>query len=451
MNKIKENRLHDFMSEELAVPNMDKVESNRGYMWGSHFSQSVNLKNPESPLVFTNFENQFGEYSDLGFFDAKEDFEVLGKLRKNENVYFLFVHYLESDTYDLIERREDFWLTEKYGFTFNNECIDSLEEKDVVEKDTRLYKCFNYDEEDNFMYGVNLNTIYYTNECKTLEDAIVLSETAAHKLGTYNVQKIKVVLNDNDLLLNLNKNDDDVYRCFPLINEHVDRFLCVRRRIAYKNLYEFDNLSIETLQPEDEAFYGEGKVVDIDIYSNLEEKQLNGVYNKPLKNLLRKKKAFNREFLKLIEPYVINEFEKCSDELIQEYNLIKKESNKVPFTNDNSQFSGIVLQFTILKFTPVMNGSKLTARYGNKGCVSDIQGDGTENYFDDVEVRVMRDSEMPMIIDGPMKGQRAEICLNPLGIIGRVNVGQNYEHELNFISKWIKWKMKEAEDRKSVV
>ena len=34
---------------------------------------------------------------------------------------------------------------------------------------------------------------------------------------------------------------------------------------------------------------------------------------------------------------------------------------------------------------------------------------------------ILPDEEMPMIEEGPLKGTRAEIILNPLGIIGRIN------------------------------
>ena len=96
MKKINENekRTHDFMAMELLCPNADKTDANRLFMFGrSHISQAANLAHPEKPLVFTNFEDQVGDYSDLGFNDTDDDIEVLAKIQKNENVYYLFYHY----------------------------------------------------------------------------------------------------------------------------------------------------------------------------------------------------------------------------------------------------------------------------------------------------------------------------------------------------------------------
>lgn len=422
-------KVHDFMAEELLVPNMDKVESNRGLMWGSHFSQHVNLIYPELPRVYTRFEDQFGLYSDLGFYDAEKDFIVIDKIKKNENVYFMIIQYKETGQYHIIERRNEFWLTEKYGFTFNNGIIDSKKKGDVVNKGERLWKTSSYDENDNYMYGKNLNTAFYTMKCMTLEDAMVISRSASKAMSSYKVEKIKVVINNNDLLLNLNTENNGVYKCFPSINEEVENFLAVRRRLAYKNLYNFDDLSLKSLNPDDEKIYGHGKVIDIDIYSNIEEKDLEGIYNKQLKNLLRKRKTFNREFVKVVEPLVTNHFEKCSGELIQEYNKIAMEINKVPFSNENSVFSGIVLEFTMLAENPVNVGSKISGRYGNKGVVSHI----------------IEDEDMPRIKSGPRKGELIDIILNPLGVPNRVNPSQLFEHELNFCAKFIQDKMKVME------
>ena len=355
---------HKFMAMEILCPNADKTDSNRLYMFGSsHISQAANLAAPEIPLVFTNFENEVGKYSDLGFNEADEKTEIIGKIVKNENVYFLILHKLESDTYDLLERRKEFWLTEKYGFTMNNDYMDKLSVNDIVEKGTKFNKCCNYDEEDNFRYGVNLKTIYYTEKCKTLEDPIVISKTAADKLKSYNVTHVSIVLNNNDLLLNLSEDPDD-YQTFPDINEKIKNFLCVRRRIDHNKIYSFDDLSLNSLKSDDEKFYAEGSIVDIDIYSNIEEKDLEGNYNKQIKKILKKRKKFNNEFLKLTDDIMTNYHEKCSSQLIQMYNRIKMEQDKIKFSYENSIFSGIVIKFSILKENNLTRGSKLSGRYG---------------------------------------------------------------------------------------
>lgn len=355
---------HKFMAMEVLCPNADKTDANRLYMFGSsHISQAANLVNPEMPLIFTNFENEVGNYSDLGFNDVKEDTEIVGKIVKNENVYYLILHGLESDTYDIIERRTEFWLTEKYGFIMNNERMDNLEINEVVKSGEKLNKCYNYDENDNFMYGANLRTIFYTEKCRTLEDPIIICKSAAEKLKSYNVEQVTIVLNNNDLLLNLS-DDKEQYITFPDINEEIKNFLCVRRRINHSRLYSFDDLTLNSLRADDEKFYVEGKVVDIDIYCNMDDKELEGNYNKQIRSVLNKRRKFNTEFLKVVDPIIENNKDKVSSQLIQMYNRIKMEKDKIKFSYENSIFNGIVIKFSILKENKLVVGSKISNRYG---------------------------------------------------------------------------------------
>ena len=434
---------HKFMAMELLCPNADKTDSNRLYMFGSsHIAQAVNLKYPEKPLIFTNFENQVGKYSDLGYNKADEKLEVIGKVVKNDNVYYLIVHKLESDTYDMIERREEFWLTEKYAFTNNNSYMDTLRAGDIVEKDVKINKCLSYDDEDNFMYGVNLKTIYYTNKTKTLEDPIVLSKSAAEKLTSFNVEIVTLIVNQNDLLLNLSS-DPDEYKTFPDVNEYIETFLCVRRRINYNKLYNFDDLSLKSLRADDEKFYGKGKIVDIDVYSNLAEKDLEGNYNRQIRNLVKKRKKFNNEFLKIMDPIIEKYADKCSSQLIQQYNRCKMSRDNIPFSYENSVFDGVAIRFTILKENHLSIGNKLSGRYGNKGVLSEIDEEEDLD-ANSLDINILDDNKMPYIKSGPFKGMRAEAILNPLGVIGRLNPSQLYEQEFNFISMYIRHYIKEA-------
>jgi hypothetical protein len=53
---------------------------------------------------------------------------------------------------------------------------------------------------------------------------------------------------------------------------------------------------------------------------------------------------------------------------------------------------------------------------------------------------------MPIIESGPLKGLNAQICLNPLGVINRMNPAQNIEQEINFIGLYVRHQIKEYLD-----
>ena len=86
---------HYFLCEELLTPRTCNCDSQRLNMFANHLNQLVHLTKPEFPRVFTNFEDQVGEYS-IAYKRAKEDFEVIKKIVKNQYNYDLLVRYKDS-------------------------------------------------------------------------------------------------------------------------------------------------------------------------------------------------------------------------------------------------------------------------------------------------------------------------------------------------------------------
>ena len=60
-------------------------------------------------------------------------------------------------------------------------------------------------------------------------------------------------------------------------------------------------------------------------------------------------------------------------------------------------------------------GDKMAGRHGNKGIVA----------------RIVRDEDMPFLEDGTI----VDICLNPLGVPSRMNLGQIYEAVLGWAGR----------------
>jgi DNA-directed RNA polymerase beta subunit len=423
---------HRFLAEELLMPNANKTDGNRSTMWCAHSSQLVTVKHSERPLVYTNFENQVGQYSTAGFKTAKGNYKVIDKIHKNDYNYVMIVQNLDTLEYTIFHREECEWLTEHYGFKWNNDAIDSLEKDDVISKDDVLVKNDCYDENMNFGYGVNLNATYFTYENLTLEDAIVISESASKKLGTYSVNKVEVSVNTNDILLN-QYGDEDNYKAFPDIGEHIkSQIITARRRINYNTVvYELKNLN--EIRDTDEVFYSEGKIVDIEIFSNIPEEELKEQkYNEQVMKYVNKQKSFANEVYKKLKKIVESGKNRISEELLFFYNNCKTQIDEnVFYTYQNSKFSGFIIKFTIMEEEPLNIGTKITGRYGNKGVISAI----------------LPDDQMPTVAEGKFKGLRADICLNPLGVFNRLNPSQLIEQELNWVAKYIR---KNIEEEKSL-
>ena len=183
-NENKKNK-HYFLSEELLVPRTNNCDTQRLNMFSNHINQLVHLKTPEFPKVFTNFENQIGEYS-TAYKKAISDYKILFKIVKNKYNYDLIVQR-DDGVYDILHIRGARNITEDYGLRLNS-CVDNYRPGDTIPKDSFIYRSDNFDDDSNFRYGVNLKALYipYLNE--TYEDGVVITESAAKKLVSFKVE-----------------------------------------------------------------------------------------------------------------------------------------------------------------------------------------------------------------------------------------------------------------------
>jgi len=450
------------MSEELLVPRANNADTQRINMFANHLNQFVHLVQPDFPRVFTRFENQVGEYS-VAYKTAQEDFHIISKIWKNKYNYDMIVQYKASGVYDIIHYRRGINITEDYGYELQD-CLKDKKEGDLIQEKDYLFKSSNYDKDKNFMYGVNLKAIYLPFKNLTYEDGIVISETGAKKLAAHKVEQTMFSVNSNDVLLNL-YGDKYVYKSFPRVGNIIDKkvLVAIRRKNQKNILFDFQTDKLRTIDSKDDVviYTSGGEIVDLDIFSNLS-----------LQDMKNRRDEFKDEIIEVYEEQqnyylkLATELEKIipirdKNSIIVEYrenkkkNVIEsiteakkeeedfgfvtsapvsKEENpnkftdelayywklshemideKIKWRHEGKTFDSFKMRFTILKENPVTEGVKLTGRYGNKGIVS----------------MIIPDSEMPTTDEG----LRAEIILNPLGILNRLNPAQIQEQYLNFM------------------
>ena len=460
---------HYFLAEELLVPKLNSADAQRIQMFSSHLSQTVHLVKPEYPKVFTNFENQFGEYS-IGYKKADDDFKIIAKLQKNALNYDLIIQYTRTKVYDVIHFRKAEHITEEYGYG-KIDCLQNKVVGDTVHKNEFVYKTPNYDEEGNFGYGVNLKAAFLCWKGLTYEDAVVISKSAAEKMTSYKVEESIVSVNGNDVLLNLYDNGEyNQYHSFPHVGEHtLDNILVASRREEGQTLlFNFQYDRMKKIQPNDDITYTNGGIIaDIDIYCNTPIEQLkkrNNEFVQEVVALLQQQNDYYRqcaeELDKILPPAtekdsisVMSEEEKSAYyaerkeygfnwtrpkpkelldiEYTEEFGYFWKQvheylDNRIQWRSKGKSFQNFKIKFTILKENKVTIGSKLTGRYGNKGVVSLIE----------------HDENMPKLPDGT----HVDICLNALGVLNRMNPAQLIEQHINFMSDHVLKQMKATED-----
>lgn len=151
--------------------------------------------------------------------------------------------------------------------------------------------------------------------------------------------------------------------------------------------------------------------------------------------------VYGQELIKRSPGGRIVDIDVFSNVNIDKYPLLKELSNRTrsrhnmsvneKFLKRGLSLNGILVKFKIQQELTIGISDKLTGRYGNKGVICYIEK--TEN------------------LPRTPWGEPVDIVLNPIGIIGRMNVGQLYELYCGLISKDLAVKISQLDSRKKII
>ena len=426
------------LGKALKQPFCNTNSGSRKIMQGIQMEQCVQIMHPEPPIISTGYENQFG-YLSSNFITADMEYEVLAKISKfsfkpNDH-YWLILYNAENNILSMIERTPYYHITEFFGYLFNNDTLDSLILHDVVQKGQVLKKTISYDDFNNRAEGLNLTTMYIACE-DVKEDPIVISESAATKFACPLIDKIEIMINDNDILLNLygedkadsttpiNEGKIGLYATFPDIGEQVKNniFCAIRRELKDEEaLFSQSWERLKDIMMNDKKFLcDDGIVIDINVYCNNVEKLQDSMYNNQIKKYYDESKRFASEFVNKVGPLLYNENGEKREGLKVSYDLQKmfyrmmQVNNNVPYIQDKV-FSNIMLEVYIQHSKPLRRGDKITDRYGGKGVIS----------------KVLPDEMMPHYLkDG--KWHPVDVLYSMCTCINRLNDGQLFETSITY-------------------
>ena len=386
----KEEKYHnsDAIFGITLLTNPAYVSAGRSLMWVAHSKQFMTLEHPEVPKMFTNYENAVGDNS-TGYYESAHNYKVIKIIPRfkdgvhDKHLYCMVVYDKKTDTYDIITKELVEDLTEKFGFAYNNEVLDSKEEGDKISKGDVLYKTTSYDDDMNYCYGRNA-TVMYTIDNRTLEDAIVCSKSFAQSTLSKEVETVEVAINDNDVLCNL-YGDKSVYKGFPDIGNIIkNKMVCARRRIHNSQiLYDLKASNLRKVNfASDTVFFNSGRLVDIHILSNKQLDELPDTpFNAQIKHYLKMQTEFYTELYDICDK-IINSGSKYSNDIgfyhrkaknILDPSCVWKEEN-------GSVFSNLLIRFTFERSCPLEVGSKLTGRYGKIAVFFLIAGTNSLSY-----------------------------------------------------------------------
>lgn len=426
------------LGRALKQPFCNTNSGSRKIMQGIQMEQAVQIINPEAPIISTGYENQFG-YLSSNFITADMTYEVVAKISKfsfrpNDH-YWLILYNREHNMLTMIERTPYYHITEFFGYLFNNDTLDGLLVNDVIQQGQVLKKTISYDEFNNRAEGLNLTTMYIACE-DVKEDPIVISESAARRFACPLIDKIEVMVNDNDILLNLYGEEPatagsqpsdakrGLYRTFPDIGENVKNniFCAIRRELKDEEaLFSQSWERLKDIMMNDKKFLcDDGIVIDINVYCNNVEKLQTSMYNNQIKRYHDESVRFAKEFVKKVGPLLYDENGEKREGLKVSYDLQKlfyraqQMANNTQYIQDKV-FSNILLEVYIQHSKPLKRGDKITDRYGGKGVIS----------------RVMPDNMMPHYLKNG-QWHPVDVLYSMCTCINRLNDGQLFETSITY-------------------
>ena len=421
--------------------------------------QFVSLLDPDVPRVATGYENAFGRYS-KAFKKLEGEWKVVKKIQKfgNDSVYTLVLYQKETDTYDMIEKQTAVCLSEKFGYSYNTEFMDSLEEGQIV-RDPIMYKSRSYDEHMNYRLGKNAR-VFLSSDTATYEDAIKVRRGFLEKLKYTEVDKTLVPLNNNDVLLFMHGNKETGYKTFPDVGEVIEDndTLCASRRI--NNMYatyDFLEKNLTKLFTTDSEYRIKlhSVIYDINVYSNSEEEIPDNDFYKQVRYYHECCCRYAEEIYN-----TATDLKKCGSNITDNVSLLRKRyalwnNPEYKWKLNDKAFSNIVIEFKTMTTVIPKEGCKLVGRYGDKGVISKICTDNfvgsrkseefvgiskvmaeTFNINDEsMEVIVVNDESMPY--RKKKNGERvyADIVVNGTGAFRRENTDQLYEIDITFVGE----------------
>lgn len=400
--------------------------SSRKIMHSNQKKQAKTPKEAEVPLVGTGVENRYGHMSSA-FMRSKDTQQVIAKISRYsmypDHEYYLILRN-ERNQLNMVTRKVCQHNTETFGFLWNNEYLDSLQENDVIPKGTVYKKSTSFDEFNNYKAGVNALATYASLP-QTTEDPVIIREGFRDKLSSPELKPITVKLNDNDVLLNL-YGDDNVYKAFPDLGEYTKNgILCsIRKANSDNSAFTLSRDSLRNITISDETIVPkEGRVVDIKVFSNkqiapgCEDGELYNVFEGQLKAYNDEENRFARQFVEAMANYIDNKDYEISYELEEMYYTCKGRLEGKQFIEDGKISSNMVIQFLVYCDHTISIGDKLANRNGGKGVIADIWPDW----------------KMPKLPDGtPL-----DIIWDESTCVNRLNIAQLSELSLNRIGRGI--------------
>ena len=369
------------------TPFLKHDDQTRLQMASSQMRQSIMLREFDTPLISSGCE---------GLYTHKTQFVKIakkpGEVAHVDSEYIIVVYDdKDGDIFDIryrkiyVEHMDFMNIYVKAGDKFN--AGDVLAES-------------NFCRDGNINIGKNLLTgvmVYYGNN---YEDGIVISDRLVNEdvLTSVHYKDLSFTLTPDKVLLSLT---DDEYKPLPEELETIkagDPYAILQKL----NSDEFYSAFSEKIPLEARKNY---IISEVNLYGNTWNEEL-PEYKEWVDKRLSKQQDKEKYIQKVLKDVMSKD---QAMKTIREHSL-DKFSFVGKYKQKRERVNGMLVEMFGVHFRRVKVGDKMANRHGNKGVIS----------------RIVPQEKMPQLPDG----RNLDICINPLGIISRMNIGQLYELHL---------------------
>ena len=369
------------------VPFLEHDDQTRLQMASSQMRQSIMLKEFDTPMIQSGCE---GLYTDFTQFvkRAKKDGDVV-----YQDMNYIIVVYEDKDV-------------DIFDVSYRKIYVENMDFMSVYVKVGDKFKAGDILAESNFCkngevrFGKNLLTAVMSYYGNNYEDGIVVSDKLVNSgiFTSVHYKDLSFTLPPNKVLLSLS---EESYKPLPNIYETIEV------GNPYAILKEVSSDDYFSVFEEEISLEAEKKLIitETNIYPNVWDEEI-PEFKRWVNEKISSQQKQENYFKKILYDMFPKE---VASRIIREKGL-DKFSFVGKYKNKRERINGIFVEMFGVFSRQIQVGDKIANRHGNKGVISQI----------------VEHEKMPQLEDG----RHVDICINPLGIISRMNIGQLFELHL---------------------
>ncbi len=397
------------------VPFLEHNDSTRLQMASSQMKHSIMLKEFDIPYVQSGVEGLYTDKTSFVFV-AERSGKVIYK-----DVDIIIVQYdsKKCQAFNIGYKKARLSIVDFYKTYYD--VGDRFKKGDIIV-------------ESNFLnngiatIGRNLRTAIMTWHGYNFEDAIVISQKVAdeNKLTSVHYLDLSFEISPDKILLNLGDTSD--YKPLPSIGQRLHKGEVYAKIKTMSNKAE-DNHDVILDDANTRTVTEECTITNVEVFVN-KMNEIEPEYCNYVNGIVKNQKVNKKNLIATLKNHLTQE---QMDHFLASLE-IDESSKEDKFKMKGELIDGILINITAIYERPICVGDKIGNRHGNKGIISAI----------------IPENLMPVSSDG----NPAEVIINPLGIISRMNVGQVYElHMTEALQKMkaaIELKFKNGESKKDI-